>query len=485
MLLIRLGLLAASTLCCLLLAEVGLRLFFPIYLTEEFVREDDELYRTPRENFSGNFQKDYKFRVQTNELGFRSASNVGPKHPGVRRVLAIGDSATFGTGVSNGETYSDYLEQWLNHMPPRLDGHPDGFFCAVDQPESLVVGTSWALLQPPSSEGGAIGRVVSDPEVAELSRDLFDTSLQQIRGTLAAHRAATGSDPFLAYAMGLGGGPPFELIEPRIRREVATVPRVAFIDPRLALRNRPRGRVLGAGEWEADCINRHSDQHWTPTANAIVAAHIAGDLESAIGPAPRTEVFNAGMWGWSSLQYAIRLRSVIGRVDPDVIIVMFSSNDLRDNLEFISRTSYVSNFMLSPNTKYVWQVQAIYDDDSVSDWSAGAQFQVGGDLGDVATATATAPSPLQPAGVIDTLSPEFSWRAVPRAREYRVRLSEQSRDGMLSVRLVTRTSGTTFKLPPRLWTKTREHLRSLQIVRRIYFIYRAWRIARTEAALST
>jgi lysophospholipase L1-like esterase len=486
MLLIRLGLLCASTICSLLLAEVGLRMFFPIYLTEEFVREDDELYRTPRENFSGVFRKDYEFRVETNELGFRSASSVGPRDPGVRRVLVIGDSATFGTGVSNGETYPDYLEKWLNHTPPRLDGSPEGFFCAVDEPGSVVVGASWAPSQSPAPELGAIGRIVPDPEVAELSRDLFDTSLQQIRETLAAHGRATGSEPFLAYAMGLGGGPPFELIESRIRQEVATAARVTFIDPRLALRNRPRGRVLGPGEWQADCINRHSDQHWTPTANAIVASYIANQLESVIGPAPKTQVFNAGMWGWSSLQYAIRLRTVIEDIDPDVVLVMFSSNDLRDNLEFISRTSYVSNFMLSPNTNYMWQVQAIYQDDSVSDWSAGAEFRIGSEpFGAVRAADSPGPRPLQPEGMISTLSPEFSWRGVPNAREYRLRLAERNSDGVLSVRLVTRTPGTTFRLPSRIWARTREHLRSLQIVRRVYFTYQAWRLARTEAALGT
>ncbi len=49
---------------------------------------------------------------QTNELGFRDKP-ISEKTPNLFRILCVGDSVTFGTGVTNEETFSNVLEEML------------------------------------------------------------------------------------------------------------------------------------------------------------------------------------------------------------------------------------------------------------------------------------------------------------------------------------------------------------------------------------
>ena len=48
----------------------------------------------------------------TNELGFRDGP-IQPKVPGVFRIVCLGDSVTFGTGVANEQTFPNVLEAFL------------------------------------------------------------------------------------------------------------------------------------------------------------------------------------------------------------------------------------------------------------------------------------------------------------------------------------------------------------------------------------
>ncbi|MBF0122386.1 MAG: SGNH/GDSL hydrolase family protein [Candidatus Omnitrophica bacterium] len=54
--------------------------------------------------------------VQTNSFGQRDSENPIVKAPNTVRVLAIGDSITFGHGVSAEDTYSERLERRLNNQ---------------------------------------------------------------------------------------------------------------------------------------------------------------------------------------------------------------------------------------------------------------------------------------------------------------------------------------------------------------------------------
>ncbi|HET8643997.1 MAG TPA: SGNH/GDSL hydrolase family protein, partial [Vicinamibacteria bacterium] len=49
--------------------------------------------------------------ITVNRLGYRGREHTGAPAPGARRVVMLGDSVTFGTGVADGETFSDRLEE--------------------------------------------------------------------------------------------------------------------------------------------------------------------------------------------------------------------------------------------------------------------------------------------------------------------------------------------------------------------------------------
>jgi len=55
----------------------------------------------------------YQHRVRVNSHGLRGRE-IGPKRPGVVRVLALGDSLTYGQGVADDRTLPAQLESFLN-----------------------------------------------------------------------------------------------------------------------------------------------------------------------------------------------------------------------------------------------------------------------------------------------------------------------------------------------------------------------------------
>jgi lysophospholipase L1-like esterase len=57
---------------------------------------------------------EFRTRVRTNALGFREPRLPGPKPPGVRRIVALGDSFTQGYGVEEHEAYPRLLEGLLD-----------------------------------------------------------------------------------------------------------------------------------------------------------------------------------------------------------------------------------------------------------------------------------------------------------------------------------------------------------------------------------
>ena len=60
-----------------------------------------------------NSSTDKGMTMTTNSLGLRSPE-VHPKQPGEFRILSLGESTTFGTAVTDKETYSALLEEFLN-----------------------------------------------------------------------------------------------------------------------------------------------------------------------------------------------------------------------------------------------------------------------------------------------------------------------------------------------------------------------------------
>jgi lysophospholipase L1-like esterase len=80
----------------LLLRSIDVDVEFP------FMRPDPELFWEPRPGYSGEFLGK---QVRINALGMRGPELRLPKPPGRRRLVAFGDSITFGYGLGEADTY--------------------------------------------------------------------------------------------------------------------------------------------------------------------------------------------------------------------------------------------------------------------------------------------------------------------------------------------------------------------------------------------
>ena len=72
---------------------------------------------------SPGYRADYKEALVTiNNAGMRSEKNVGPKSPDVFRVVCLGDSFVFGTGVSEQVRFCNQLEQFYQSQAITVAG---------------------------------------------------------------------------------------------------------------------------------------------------------------------------------------------------------------------------------------------------------------------------------------------------------------------------------------------------------------------------
>ncbi len=89
------------------LVELGLRAFVPSLAAGSAARfelDPDLIYRLRADTVVTWSSAEFTETSRTNALGLRGAE-VAPKRPGMLRILAIGDSFTYGHGVQNDETY--------------------------------------------------------------------------------------------------------------------------------------------------------------------------------------------------------------------------------------------------------------------------------------------------------------------------------------------------------------------------------------------
>lgn len=81
-----------------------------------FVEYDEEIGWVNRPGAEGTYTPDPgvpAFAVRINKLGLRGKTVALEKPPGVKRVLILGDSNTFGYGISEDERFSDLLSSML------------------------------------------------------------------------------------------------------------------------------------------------------------------------------------------------------------------------------------------------------------------------------------------------------------------------------------------------------------------------------------
>lgn len=113
----KLALLGATLLICLLVLEITLRHLAPVSLSHI-------AGRTVR--LTENRLLMYELVPSVgdhNDMGFRDRSFLRTKKPGTYRIIALGDSLTYGLGVRAHETYPEQLEQQLNgiaRLVPRI-----------------------------------------------------------------------------------------------------------------------------------------------------------------------------------------------------------------------------------------------------------------------------------------------------------------------------------------------------------------------------
>jgi len=108
-------LLSAATVACLLVAtELVLRVVYHPASLGTIIRFDRNLGWTLQPNSSlhsvePNYGLDYKVRI--NSKGMREREFDVAKSPGTTRILALGDSFVFGSGVENDQRFTDFLQR--------------------------------------------------------------------------------------------------------------------------------------------------------------------------------------------------------------------------------------------------------------------------------------------------------------------------------------------------------------------------------------
>src|ERR1051325_5198969 len=110
---INLAVAATSLLVCVLLLEVVLR--FCGFGNLEIYAADPHVYWRLKANQDCFTKVDHQ-PVHINAKSTRGPDFEIPKPPGVMRILSIGDSTTFGWGLSDEQTYSRLLEKKLNEF---------------------------------------------------------------------------------------------------------------------------------------------------------------------------------------------------------------------------------------------------------------------------------------------------------------------------------------------------------------------------------
>lgn len=126
--LVRLIFLVLSFLFSVLVAELSIRVIRPqavMTVTPGLYQPDPPRRYRIAPGFQGRItnQAEFDTEVRTNSAGMRG-TEIGPKPPGSLRILALGDSFTFGVGAQQEETWSARLEKRVPNVQVLNAGAP-------------------------------------------------------------------------------------------------------------------------------------------------------------------------------------------------------------------------------------------------------------------------------------------------------------------------------------------------------------------------
>ena len=108
--------LVTTTVVLLIGAELVLRALYHPQYVGSVIRYDPVLGWSLKPNarlVSNDPDRGFHSHIQTNALGLRERAVAAKKRPGVRRVLIIGDSVVFGSGLETQDRFSDVLGRAL------------------------------------------------------------------------------------------------------------------------------------------------------------------------------------------------------------------------------------------------------------------------------------------------------------------------------------------------------------------------------------
>jgi hypothetical protein len=143
-----LALAAATVLILMGTAEVLSRIFYRPENISSVIQFDPTLgwrLRPDVSRRSVDYQRRLDYLITTNSLGLRDREIPPAKPPGQRRILLIGDSVTFGTGVDAGWRFSDFMQRALGDDVTVINAGVPGW--GTDQ-ELLFYETTASELDP-------------------------------------------------------------------------------------------------------------------------------------------------------------------------------------------------------------------------------------------------------------------------------------------------------------------------------------------------
>lgn len=129
--------------------EILIRIFAPQKTYADFKELVGSYYAyspfnrlTLKKNYSG-FEPSMEYRnkkvkITTNSLGLRNKEINADKQPGVKRILILGDSYTFGVYVDDNETFSARLESLLQEDGYKIEVINAGYTCGWETDEQYV-----------------------------------------------------------------------------------------------------------------------------------------------------------------------------------------------------------------------------------------------------------------------------------------------------------------------------------------------------------